>query len=103
MAADQFTQIANGLFRDARLSYRAKGIFGYISTHRSGWRVTLADLDRVGPDGRDVVRAGQKMIRPLRARAGLALDSADAGMSSSSDPGIGTPSLLPMKSDHHVS
>ncbi|MFI2415146.1 hypothetical protein [Streptomyces sp. NPDC018947] len=64
MAADQFTQIANGLFRDGRLSYRAKGIFGYVSTHRSGWQVTIADLARQGPDGRDAVGAG---LRELEA------------------------------------
>ncbi|MCX4431588.1 hypothetical protein OG798_09265 [Streptomyces sp. NBC_00271] len=58
MAADQFTQIANGLFHDARLSFKAKGIFGYISTHVTGWHVTVADLVRVGPDGRDAVRDG---------------------------------------------
>ncbi|MCX4993360.1 hypothetical protein [Streptomyces sp. NBC_00568] len=58
MAADQFTQIANGLFRDARLSFKAKGIFGFISTHATGWHVTVANLVRDGPDGRDAVRAG---------------------------------------------
>ncbi|MFG2691632.1 hypothetical protein ACGFWG_36655 [Streptomyces sp. NPDC048405] len=62
MVGDQFTQIANGLFRDCRLSYRAKGIFGYISTHRSGWRVTIADLVRLGPDGREAVRTGLKEL-----------------------------------------
>ncbi|GAA2702644.1 hypothetical protein GCM10010095_71660 [Streptomyces anthocyanicus] len=62
MAADQFTQIANGLFRDGRLTYKAKGIFGYISTHRSGWRVTIADLVRLGPDGREAVRTGLKEL-----------------------------------------
>ncbi|MGX1487772.1 hypothetical protein [Streptomyces tendae] len=58
MAADRFTQVANGLFRDSRISYRAKGIFGCISTHRNGWPVTVAALAAVGPDGRDAVRAG---------------------------------------------
>ncbi|MBK6013521.1 hypothetical protein JHN45_20515, partial [Streptomyces sp. MBT53] len=58
MAADGFTQIANGLFRDGRLSYKSKGIFGYVSTHRDGWQVTLAELVSTGPDGRDAVRAG---------------------------------------------
>lgn len=57
MAADQFTQIANGFFRDSRLTFKAKGIFGFISTHRAGWHVTVADLVRAGPDGRDAVRA----------------------------------------------
>lgn len=38
MAGDQFTQIANGLFRDSPLSFKAKGTFGYVSTHRDGWR-----------------------------------------------------------------
>ncbi|MEV5645071.1 hypothetical protein AB0L67_33845 [Streptomyces flaveolus] len=63
MAGDQFTQIANGLFRDGRLSYKAKGIFGYVSTHRSGWQVTIADLVRLGPDGREAVRAGLKELQ----------------------------------------
>ncbi|MCT9010309.1 hypothetical protein [Streptomyces rhizosphaerihabitans] len=58
MAADRFTQIANGFFRDARLSFKAKGVFGFISTHATGWHVTVADLVRAGPDGRDAVRAG---------------------------------------------
>ncbi|MEV5011351.1 hypothetical protein [Streptomyces sp. NPDC055692] len=58
MAADQFTQIANGLFRDPKISFKAKGIFGCISTHRAGWHVTVADLVRAGPDGRDAVRGG---------------------------------------------
>jgi len=58
MAGDQFTQVANGLFRDSRLTYKAKGIFGFISTHRDGWRVTVAGLVRSGPDGRDAVRTG---------------------------------------------
>jgi hypothetical protein len=62
MAADQFTQIANGLFRDSRLSYKAKGIFGYISTHRDGWQVSIAHLASAGPDGREAVRASLKEL-----------------------------------------
>ncbi|MFQ6144641.1 hypothetical protein ACLMNJ_16435 [Streptomyces seoulensis] len=58
MAADQFTQIANALFRDSGLSFKAKGIFGYVSTHRNGWQVTVTDLARLGPDGREAVRTG---------------------------------------------
>ncbi|MFC8428052.1 hypothetical protein [Streptomyces sp. NPDC057253] len=68
MAADQFTQIANALFRDSRLSFRAKGIFGYVSTHADGWQVTIADLVRLGPDGREAVRAG---LRELEAHGYL--------------------------------
>ncbi|WP_328504767.1 hypothetical protein OG828_49170 [Streptomyces sp. NBC_00457] len=62
MAGDQFTQIANALFRDAQLSFKAKGIFGYVSTHRSGWQVTIADLVRLGPDGREAVRTALKEL-----------------------------------------
>ncbi|MEU6680881.1 hypothetical protein [Streptomyces sp. NPDC046925] len=58
MAGDRFTQIANALFRDPRISFKAKGIFGLCSTHRDGWRVTLVDLARCGPDGRSAVRSG---------------------------------------------
>ncbi|MDQ0994764.1 hypothetical protein [Streptomyces sp. V3I7] len=62
MVGDQFIQIVNGFFRDRRISFKAKGIFGYISTHRDGWRVTIAALVALGPDGRDAVRAGLKEL-----------------------------------------
>ncbi|MFE6554293.1 hypothetical protein ACFVHS_38785 [Streptomyces sp. NPDC057746] len=68
MAADQFTQIANALFRDAQLSFKSKGIFGYVSTHRSGWQVTVTNLVRLGPDGREAVRTG---LRELEAHGYL--------------------------------
>ncbi|WSV26510.1 hypothetical protein OG331_50480 [Streptomyces sp. NBC_01017] len=68
MAADQFTQVANALFRDSQLSFKAKGIFGYVSTHRNGWQVKIADLVHLGPDGREAVRTG---LRELEARGYL--------------------------------
>ncbi|MEV0186756.1 hypothetical protein AB0I54_47435, partial [Streptomyces sp. NPDC050625] len=68
MAADQFTQIANALFRDAGLSFKAKGIFGCVSTHSNGWQVTVTDLVGLGPDGREAVRTG---LRELEAHGYL--------------------------------
>ncbi|WP_455357114.1 hypothetical protein [Streptomyces sp. SYSU K217416] len=62
MAADQFTQIANGLFRDRRLSFKAQGLFGLISTHRDGWRMTVTDLTRRGRDGEAAVKSGLKEL-----------------------------------------
>lgn len=48
MAADVvakgFTQISNDVFRDARLSGLAMGVFGHISTHRSGYGITPASI-----------------------------------------------------------
>nr|WP_256255739.1 hypothetical protein [Streptomyces sp. MUSC 14] len=63
MAADQFTQIANGLFRDPRLSFKAKGLFGLISTHRDGWRMTVTELARRGRDGEAAVKSGLKELQ----------------------------------------
>ncbi|MFC9078585.1 hypothetical protein ACFTY7_16520, partial [Streptomyces sp. NPDC057062] len=62
MAADRFTQIRNGLFRDPKISYRAKGVFGLISTHREGWRVSVAELARQGPEGKDAVTVALKEL-----------------------------------------
>ncbi|MFI9181277.1 hypothetical protein ACIGXG_03575 [Streptomyces goshikiensis] len=58
MAADNFTQIANALFRDHRMSFKAKGIFGLISTHRTGFTVTVAALVRSSTDGKAAVSTG---------------------------------------------
>lgn len=62
MAGDNFTQIANALFRDPRISYKAKGLFGLISTHRDGWRVTVAMLARSGTEGTTAVSTGLKEL-----------------------------------------
>ncbi|NJA56672.1 hypothetical protein [Streptomyces sp. NEAU-H3] len=64
MAADRFTQISNSLFRDPRLSAKAKGIFGFISTHRQGWGVTPASIAASMRDGEGAVKAG---LRELEA------------------------------------
>jgi hypothetical protein len=40
MAAGRFTRIANHLFRDQRLSFKAKGIFGLLAGHRDGYGIT---------------------------------------------------------------
>lgn len=45
----QFTRISNELFRDPRVSYRAKGLFGFISTHRDGWGLTIDDMTAFSP------------------------------------------------------
>ncbi|MFF3547631.1 hypothetical protein ACFYXD_38090 [Streptomyces platensis] len=66
MAADvlqrQFTQIYNGLFRDRRLSFKAKGIFGLISTHRDGFGVSEEAIAAFSTDGLSAVRSGLKEL-----------------------------------------
>ncbi|MET8572688.1 hypothetical protein [Streptomyces sp. NPDC004783] len=62
MAGDRFTQIANGLFRDGRLSFKAKGLFGLLSTRREGWRMTVTDLARSGREGEAAVKSGLKEL-----------------------------------------
>lgn len=56
MAADAFTQIANGLFRDPHLSAKAKGIFGFIATHRDGYGVTPELIAEHMADGPTAVK-----------------------------------------------
>ncbi|MFH8642260.1 hypothetical protein [Streptomyces goshikiensis] len=62
MAADvfeqQFTRIHNAVFRDRRMSYKAKGIFGLISTHRDGFGLSIESLVSFSTDGVSAVRTG---------------------------------------------
>lgn len=66
MAADvlqrDFTQIHNRLFRDQRLSFKAKGIFGLISTHRNGYGVTPEWIAAASTDGPAAVRTGLREL-----------------------------------------
>ncbi|WP_369211212.1 hypothetical protein [Streptomyces flavofungini] len=62
MAADvfeqQFTRIHNAVFRDPRMSYKAKGIFGLITTHRDGFGLSIESLTSYSTDGVSAVRTG---------------------------------------------
>lgn len=62
MAADAFTQIRNTVFRDPRLSAKAMGIFGNISTHRDGWGITPEGISTQMRDGVDAIRSGLKEL-----------------------------------------
>lgn len=63
MAADAFTQIKNTLFRDKRLSFRDKGIFGLISTHVDGFGVSAESIAACSPT--DGVSAVKTSLRNL--------------------------------------
>jgi hypothetical protein len=62
MAGDAFTQIRNAVFRDARLSAKAMGIFGNISTHRDGWGITPESISSQMRDGVGAVKAGLREL-----------------------------------------
>lgn len=64
MAADNYTQVANELFRDPSISFKAKGIFGLISTHRESYGVTPESLAAASTDGVSSVKTG---LRELEA------------------------------------
>lgn len=68
MAADAFTQIRNALFRDPRISYKAKGVFGLISTHRDGYGVSAESIAAVGKDGVSSIKGA---LRELEAHGYL--------------------------------
>ncbi len=50
MRGDRPTKITQASFRGPRISSKAKGIFGRISTHRDAWRLRLAELARCAPE-----------------------------------------------------
>lgn len=54
----QFTQIRNAVFRDARMSFKAKGIFGLISTHCDGYGLSVESICSCSTDGVAAVRTG---------------------------------------------
>lgn len=57
-----FTQIHNRLFRDSRLSFKAKGIFGLISTHRDGYGVSADWIADASTDGVAAVKTGLREL-----------------------------------------
>lgn len=51
-----YVQIPNAWLRDEKLSRRARGLLAELMTHRAGWHITVASLQKAGPEGRDAIR-----------------------------------------------
>lgn len=53
-----FTQVANGVLRDERLSFKAKGLYAFLYSKPDGWDFESNRIAKESKDGRDSVRAG---------------------------------------------
>lgn len=63
--------LPRALFRDARLSFGARGLFAFLWDLPKGWRIRLAHLAMMGPDGRDSLRA---RLRELEKAGGIRME-----------------------------
>ena len=60
--SQNFTIISNGWLRDARLSWKARGLLCYLASHSVGWATSTQTLVSAGPDGRDAVGSGLREL-----------------------------------------
>jgi hypothetical protein len=58
-----FVTIENSMFEDARLSWKAKGLLGYLLTKPDGWKVIRADLIKHSTDGDSAIRSALKELQ----------------------------------------
>lgn len=53
-----WTAVPNKLIEDPALSWKAKGLYAYLTSRPDGWEVREMDLERRSNDGRTSLRAG---------------------------------------------
>lgn len=59
-----FAQIDKGILQDRRLSYKARGIIGYLFSHEAGWQVRVKDL--VEGSEKDGIKAIRSAMQELK-------------------------------------
>lgn len=57
-----FTALPNGSLRDGRLTFKARGLLAYLLSMPDGWQTNSERLAKVGPDGRDAIRAALREL-----------------------------------------
>lgn len=57
-----FTTVQNTIFRDGRISLKAKGLFCYMLSKKDGWAFSAERISLDNNDGRDGVRAGLREL-----------------------------------------
>lgn len=58
-----YVTIENAMFEDEKLSFKAKGILGYLLTKPDGWIVRVPDLVKHAQDGEKAIRSGIKELK----------------------------------------
>lgn len=58
-----FVMIQNSMFEDNRLSWKAKGLLGYLLTKPDNWTVRVTDLVKHSTDGEKAVRSAIKELK----------------------------------------
>ena len=60
---EHFTKIANGALRDSGISFRARGLLGYILSQSDGWSISSERLAADSPsEARDAIRTGLREL-----------------------------------------
>lgn len=62
---DHFTQIPNQWLRDARLSFKARGILALLMSHTQGWQLSIASLAEQNREGKDAIRSAIQELEEL--------------------------------------
>ena len=57
-----FTIVSNEFLKDARLSWKAKGIIAYVAMLPDDWVLNMRDLTNRATDGRDSLYSGIKEL-----------------------------------------
>lgn len=58
-----YVTIENVMFEDSRMSFKAKGILGYLLTKPDGWKVRIKDLMNHSNEGERSIRSGLKELQ----------------------------------------
>jgi hypothetical protein len=58
-----YVTIENSMFHDSNISWKAKGILGYLLTKPDGWKVRVKDLMKNGNEGERAIRSGLKELQ----------------------------------------
>jgi len=60
---NNFVMIDNAIFNDGRLSWKAKGILGYLLSKPDGWKAVVKDIIKHSKDGVDSVYSGLRELK----------------------------------------
>ncbi len=59
---NRYVTIPNETVRDARLSFRARGVLTYLLSHDDGWDVRSEQIARDGKEGREAIRTALREL-----------------------------------------